>query len=300
MTLSVVECPSGFAFRPRKFSGRIMAQMAAKADVDDLSSIVASCCVEVVDPGPYALGEKDGLPNWKRVITGDLAVAFVRIRQLSIPASYDGDLFQWKIRCPNAECLDEVKDAKTGAVRMVRHELFWRVMLSELPVVPLSAEARDLVKRGNRSFLGKLLDDRRFTFKLPTDEDGSVIRKLVREHGIALQDVQAGRLNEALRPFAMAACVTSIEGVEAHALANEVLDLDPWSQADIQAQIGKSDGGFDTFKGRCDRDACATEFDLALPFSPQLLMSLSSTELRAKPKPSSEEPRGSSTTASPG
>lgn len=294
----LVPCPSGFAFKSRKLSGRIMAQLAAKPEVDDLSSIVAQCCVEVVDPGPYALGDKDGQPNWKRVISGDLAVAFVRIRALSIPPSHDGDLFQWRIRCPNPECVEERKDAQTGAVRSVRHEFFWRVMLSELPVVPLSAEARDLVKRGNDAFPGKLLDGRAFTFKLPSDEDGAAIRKLIRENGIALKDVQPERLNEALRPFAMAACVTSIEGVERHALAAEVLDLDPWSQADIQAQIAKVDGGFDSFKGRCDRDACAAEFDLALPFSPQLLLSLSSTELRKRP--SSEEPRGSFTTVSPG
>lgn len=287
--MSEIVCPSGFAFAPRKLSGRIMAQLAAKPDIDDLSSIVAGCCVEVVDAGPYALGDKDHLPNWKRVITGDLAYAFVRIRALSIPPSHDGELFQWRIKCANTGCVDE---------KGKRTEFFWRVQLCDLPVIPLSAEARDRVKRGNDSFPGKLLDGRGITFKLPTDEDGPVIRRLLRESGISPKDVQPDRLNEAIRPFAMAACVTSIEGLARDAVATEIIDLDPWSQTDIQRQLGEVDGGFDTFQGKCD--ACGTVFDLALPFSPQLLLSLSSTELRAKPKPSSEELRGSSTTASPG
>jgi hypothetical protein len=289
----IVECPSGFAFKARKLTGRIMAQIAAKAEVDDLSTIVSSCCVEVLDAGPYALGDKDGLPNWKRVISGDLSVAFIRLRAMSIPPSHDGEIFKWRVKCANTDCLDE---------KGKRTEFFWQVRLCELPIVKLTEHARALVKRGNDAFPGKLLDGRAFTFKLPSDEDGAVVRKLLRDSGIPLRGIAAEEAANVLAPFTVASVVTSIEGVPRDQVHTTVLDLDPWSQVDIREQVSKVDAGFDSFKGKCA--ACGLEFDLALPFSPQLLLSLSSTELKAAPKmepPASSEGLGaSSTTASPG
>lgn len=292
----LVECPSGFAFKPRKFTGLALAAISAKAEMDDLSTLIASCCVGVEDPGPYAIG-KDGQPNWKRVISGDLAVALVRIRAISIPPSHDGELFRWRIKCPNEECKEERVDPRTREVRRVRREFFWEVRLCDLPIIPLSDEARALVKAGNDAFPGTLLDGRAFTFKLPSDEDGPVVRKLLRENAIQLRDVDADAASQVLMPFFTAAAVTSIEGVPRDRVPTEVLDLDPWSQANIREQISARDGGFDRFKGRCD--ACDTEFDLALPIQPRLLLSLESTQRRAN-SGSSAGPGASSTTASPG
>lgn len=296
-----VECPSGLVFEARKISGRIFAKLASKAEIDDLSSIVESCCVRIVDPGPYALG-KDGKVNWRRVLTGDVAVAFLRLRAISLPASYDGEIFKWRVTCGNENCIDESVQSD-GTQRRARHEFFWQVRLCDLPLVKLSDGARDLVRRGNDSFPGKLLDGRAFTFKLPTDEDGPVVRQLLRESGISIRDTAVEHRTETLRPYLVAAATTSIEGVAADRVRSEVLDLDPWTILDMHRQIGEPDGGVDSFKGKCDQ--CGTEPDLAFPFSPQLLLSLSSSEPRAtketNPLPgSSEAPRASSTSASPG
>lgn len=292
--MTPVECPSGFVFEPRKITGRLFAQLASKSELDDLTSIVEKCCVRVIDPGPYALA-KDGTINWKRVLSGDVAIAFLRLRAISIPASHDGELFQWQVQCANRECLDENEK---------RTRFFWRVRLCDLPIIKLTDAARDIVRRGNDSFPGKLMDGRRFTFKLPTDEDAPVIRKLLRESGIALREVQANDINEVLRPYMVAAVVQTIEGVAAQDIHTEVVDLDPWTHADMQRQIGEVDAGIEPFKGKCP--ACSTEVDLALPYSPRLLLSLSSTELKTTEPPkkesgsSSEGPGASLISASPG
>lgn len=291
--MSLVECPSGFAFVARRFTGRTLAQLAAKADLGDLGSFVAQCCVTVEDPGPYAVG-KDGQPNWKLVIAGDLAVAFTRLRAISIPSSHDGESFKWKLRCAQADCRDEMGK---------RTEYFWHVQLCDLPVVKLTDEARAIVKAGNR-FPGKLLDGRAFTFKLPTDEDGAVVRKLLRDSGINLREIPEGSLGEVVKPFLVAARVLSVEGAHADCTRDEVVDLDPWSIADITKQIDGADCGFDSFKGKCP--ACGDEPDLSVPTTPQLLFSLESAERKTTkkeplPPPSSSVELGaSSTPASPG
>lgn len=291
MSANEIVCPSGFAFIGRKLTGRMFAALAAAAEVDELSSTVAACCVRVDDPGPYALGAKDGLPNWKTVITGDLATAFIRLRAISIPPSHDGEVFKWKLTCTTPTCLDE---------RGKPNEYFWTVRLDEVPVVQLTADARARVKAGN-VFPGKLLDGRAMTFKLPTDGDGAVIRQLLRDAHINLRNVASGDAATVIRPYTVASVVLSIDGVHADNVRDEVLDLDPWSQADIQRQVSEVDGGFDSFKGRCPH--CNAEPDLALPFIPRLLLSLESTELKAPPKAppaeSKQEPLTSSAAASP-
>ncbi len=297
--MTEVVCPSGFTFDARKLSGRIFAQLAAGDAIGDLSGLIKACCVRVVDPGPYALG-KDGEVNWKRVIAGDLALALVRLRAISIPPSHDGEVFKWKVTCPNESCVDE-SIASDGSEKRARHTLFWEVRLCDLPIIPLSDEARALVKAGNDSFPGKLLDGRRFTFKLPTDEDGAVIRKLLRDNGITAKANDAAQAREMLKPFITASVVTSIEGVPRDRVHQEVVDLDFWSIGDIQAQVGVADCGIDSFKGVCD--ACGTEFDIAVPLTPQLLLSLSSTvpKEEASPKRATPAELGSSSgSASPG
>lgn len=291
-----IVCPSGLTFRARKFGGRIFAQLAAKNDdIGTLGDIVEQCCVEITDPGPYAIG-KDGKINWRRVLAGDLAVAFVGIRSISLPATHDGDTFTWTLKCSNLDCRDD--DNK-------RFEYVWTVRVEDVPLEKLSAETRDLVKKGN-VFRGKLLDDRGFTYKLPTDEDAPVIRRLLAESGIDRTKLTGDNVVEVLRPFLVAARVLSVEGCSSVAAAREeILDGDMTTILDVEKQIVDRDGGFGAFQAKCP--SCGTERDLTLPTTPQLLLSSSTAALKsaaptakAKDPTSSVELGASSTPASPG
>lgn len=266
MSQNEIVCPSGFTFVARKFSGRVLAQLSAQENGDLVSGAVAQCCVEVLDPGPYALGDKDGRPNWKRVLTGDLSVAFARLRVLSIPASMgeDPETYLLKVTCGDEACVDP----ETGR----RTTFLWSVRLCEVPVVPLSSDDRALVQKGN-VFPGKLPDGRACTYKLPTEEDAPIMRKLMAENGMsmsALAKLPPGQLATVLTPFMVAARVLSLEGTSTvDAARGEVLDLDVWSLNDLAAEISAHDCGFDSFKAICER--CKGETEVRLPPLPQLL-----------------------------
>lgn len=270
MTLLVDNLPSGLVFEARKISGRMTAQLAARDGIAQLGDLEQQCCVKVVDPGPYALA-KDGTINWKRVCAGDLAVGFARIRTGSLPPTYDGQVFKHTIKCANVDCRDE-----DG----LRTEYVWTVRIADVPVVKLTAEARDLVKRGN-VFPGRLLDGRAFAYKLPTDEDGPVIRKLLAGSGISRGDLTQENAEAVILPFLVAARVLSVDGCSGvDAARDEILDADPLTIADVTKQINDRDGGFDTYQAKCPN--CGHEPTLALPTTPQLLLSLSHAVLKTE------------------
>ena len=281
--MTEILCPSGFTFRPRKFTGRILAQIAARDMRDSIVDVVDACCVEVVEPGPYALGQKDGRPNWKQLLESDSTVAFARLKVLSIPApkGHDPEEYDLHVTCDDPDCIDPDTGRRTTFV--------WTVRLCDVPVIPLPPESREIVRKGN-AFRDTLPDERGFTFKLPTAEDWGVIRRLLAENRINPAKLDQGNAATVLMPFIVAARVLSIEGLTStDAARSEILDLDPGSIGQVAERMTGRDGGFDEFKALCER--CGGETLVRLPPSPRLL---------ERPKKWASAPGPSSSSTSPG
>lgn len=94
-----IPCPSGAVFLFKEMGGEqiiaVAERVGANTSSETLTTVLAGCCTEILDPGPYpALEVGKGSPNWANLLYGDVITALLWLRVKSFPevgASYEYD-----------------------------------------------------------------------------------------------------------------------------------------------------------------------------------------------------------------
>jgi hypothetical protein len=98
---ALIECPSGLHFHARKLRGSEANLFTDRKLVRQgklIGKILGAVCEEIVDPGPYTIGQ-GGAPPWDQMLTGDRIVGLVQVRV----ATYKADM-TFKVQCDNEGC----------------------------------------------------------------------------------------------------------------------------------------------------------------------------------------------------
>jgi len=140
--------PSGLTANVRKIKGHVLASLAAEADADTsadggISTIVGGCWESTVEAGPYAfVTPGEGIPDWSRVLKGDLMFWLLRLRALSVrtPDSNPGPWGQGDAYCFPVKCQNCPK------------QYDWEVNLSSLPIKHLPEESAQRIRSGDGRF----------------------------------------------------------------------------------------------------------------------------------------------------
>lgn len=91
-----IHLPSGASIEATTFGGReiiaIAERVGANASGETLTTVMTSCHVGTLDPGPYPFLEAGvGKPNWAKFLWTDLLVALIRLRIASFPSLMPGE-----------------------------------------------------------------------------------------------------------------------------------------------------------------------------------------------------------------
>lgn len=91
-----IHLPSGAVIEANGFGGReiiaIAERVGANASGETLTTVMSSCHVGTLDPGPYPFLEAGpGKPSWQKMLWTDLLVAMVRLRIESFPSLLPGE-----------------------------------------------------------------------------------------------------------------------------------------------------------------------------------------------------------------
>lgn len=91
-----IPLPSGAVIEANGFGGReiiaIAERVGANASGETLTTVMTSCHVGTLDPGPYPFLEAGaGKPSWQKLLWTDLLVAMVRLRIESFPSLAAGE-----------------------------------------------------------------------------------------------------------------------------------------------------------------------------------------------------------------
>lgn len=228
----IITCPSGIQGRVRGMKVREERVLAdrklAKVGIQ-LEELLAACWEEVVEPGPYNLGEKP--VDWGSVLQGDRFFVLLHIRALTYGPDYG-----FSVSCRNC-----------------RARIEWEVDLTKLPVRQLSPESREAFMAGNR-FETTLPDaGRRAWFRLLTGDDE---RKLP-----ALQRAAPDRLLSSVLAYR----VLEVEGVEPKDKRTFLEDLTLRDADFLVDEFDRVDCGVDTtIEVECPE--CREVQDVDLPF----------------------------------
>jgi hypothetical protein len=227
----VIKCPSGFSARIRGLrvrEERILTDNKLAKSGGQLDELLASCCGEAVEAGPYAFAEK---PDWGAVLQGDRFFTLLNIRALTYGPNYG-----FSVSCRNC-----------------RTRIEWEVDLTKLPVRQLSAESRAAFIAGNH-FEATLPDaGKRVWFKLLTGEDE---RKLP-----ALQRAAPDRLLSAVLAYR----VIEVEGIDPKDKRGFFEDLTLRDADFLVDEFDRVDCGVDTtIEIECSE--CREVQDVDLPF----------------------------------
>lgn len=130
---ALIECPSGLSFHARKLRGSEAnlftdRQLVRKGKL--IGKILGSVCEDLVDPGPYSIGE-GGSPPWDQLLTGDRVAALVAVRV----ATYQPEM-EFTVQCDNENCRKRFK--------VDIH------LVEDLVVKPLSDGDREAFMAGNK------------------------------------------------------------------------------------------------------------------------------------------------------
>jgi hypothetical protein len=234
MSTNIV-CPSGLSGEIRGLKGKegkLLADRAAARAGSTFEKILSGCWLSTTDPGIYELPES-GVLDWSKVLVGDRFYALLRMRGLTF-----GDDYAFSVQCQSAGC---------------RERFEWTLNLSELPVQPLSDEAKAAFKDGNRFETTLPRDGRKVWFRLMTGAEE------VRAAGV----LKAGR--EGMLLTALALRIVEIDGV---ADTEKRKFLDEMEMADAAAlldQFDAADGGVETsIEVECP--SCLGVQEVQLPF----------------------------------
>ena len=232
---SDIVCPSGLAGDIRGLKGKegkLLADRAAARAGSTFEKILSGCWLSTTDPGLYDVPEGAAL-DWSKVLVADRFYALLQIRALTF-----GDDYAFAVQCQSPGC---------------RERFEWTLNLKDLPVRPLSPEAKAAFKAGNRFETKLPRDGRKVWFRLMTGADE------VR----AAAALKPGRGDMLITALALR--IVEIEGV---ADGEKRKFLDEMEMADAAAlldQFDEADGGVETaIEVECP--ACAGVQEVQLPF----------------------------------
>lgn len=246
MAQETIVMPSGFAGVVRGLKAKEMSSLAdgkatLKAGGHPLDPVYAGCWLETTDVGPYAgYGVEIGKPvNWSHILMCDRFWAFLRIR-----ACTWGDGYEFKVRCPNTDC--------------VRHKkaFVWDIPLSKLEFKKLPDASIAKVKAKDLIFPFQL-GGTNATFKLLQGKDEAGIGKI--------EDDTPG--DKKLLAQAASRLVT-VEGVKPDELIEWIGNLDWPDLVAMSKAFDDVDGGVET-RTQIACPECETEWSSDVPFDVQ-------------------------------
>jgi hypothetical protein len=244
--MTTIHFPSGLVADLRKIKGSEMAALAEQADgggrADPFSTLLSSCWLQTIDPGPYAFVlPGDAKPEMRRLLKGDLLYGFVALRRISLP---EGDTYDFDAQCERC-----------------RARIPWSVDLREIPVRVLSKESVERV-RGGRVFLTSVDDDDgarevRFNLQFLAQEDEMT------------RFMKSQKRTKATLLDTLASQIVAIDGVgpDFRARYRYLNDLSMGALLTLQQAFEEADCGLDTaIDVRCVNSDCRWEQSIALPF----------------------------------
>lgn len=245
---STIICPSGLSGEIRGLKGKegkLLADRTAARAGSTFEKLLSGCWLETHEPGVYELPEGTPL-DWAKVLVADRFYTLLQIRSLTF-----GDEYAFSVQCKHAAC---------------RERFEWELSLKDLPVRPLSEDARAAFKAGNRFETKLPRDGRRVWFRLMTGAD----------EARAAAALKAGR--DGMLLTAIALRIVEIEGV---ADKERRAFLDEMEMADATALLDRfeeADGGVETtIEVECPH--CFGVQEVELPFERGFFLP------RAKEKP---------------
>ena len=235
-----ITCPSGLlSGEIRGLQGKnlsILDDRQAQKSGMFLDKILKHCWVSTTDAGPYDL-DKDGAPNWQKVLTGDRFYALLRIRCLM-----RGPMFSFPTDC------NRTPECKPFDVNLD--------LLEDLDVRKLTEPDREAFISGNR-LETQLPDGTRFWFRLPTGEI----------------ETKAAALGRQARNLIPAICmrIIEIEGVPENGIRSYFEEGDLNLPFDAIAAMDEHDCGVETqFGAVCPQ--CGGVKDMEIPFGQNFLV----------------------------
>lgn len=99
----------------------ILASTKGKRAEEALNQVLAACCVEITDPGPYEnLGTR---PNWMNMLQGD---RFATMFELRMVTHDEGHLYEFRSQCPYCRSLNtaEANLREEFSVQSISDEMF--------------------------------------------------------------------------------------------------------------------------------------------------------------------------------
>ena len=262
--------PSTMVGDIKKLSGREIAQVAEQVDGAGASdggfaSILGGCWVATLDRGPYPahvfgaeatpIGKparrkgsphreqlvevKGDVPDWSRVLKGDLVAGLIFLAQISIT---DGDDYPFDVPC--GSCGKPIQ---------------WEVKLSDLPVKVLPEASIKKIRAGDPFEV--LVAGKKVMFDLQTAAAEEPVARLMKQQGR-----KVGTIVDVL-----AAQVRSVEGVGADLKARWawLSDLSLGELQDLQYAMAEVDCGVETsLDVECGK--CGYEQEANLPLDRRL------------------------------
>ena len=234
MSTSII-CPSGLSGEIRGLKGKegkLLADRVAARSGSTFEKILSGCWLSTTDPGIYDVPEGTSL-DWSKVLVADRFYALLQIRALTF-----GDDYTFGVQCQSAGC---------------RERFEWTLNLKDLPVRPLTTEAKEAFRDGNRFETKLPRDGRKVWFRLMTGADE--IR--------AASALKAGR--DGMLLTALGLRIVEIASVPENDKRKFLDEMEMADAAALLDQFDEADGGVETtIEVECP--ACAGVQEVQLPF----------------------------------
>lgn len=234
-----ITCPSTFTFSARKFKGQEANLFMDRKLVREgglIGAILKAVCLDVVDPGPYALGH-DGRPAWEGMLSGDRLIALIDARV----GTY-GPGMEFKVQCESHGCrrvwIEDV-DLTTDFERK-----------------PLSTESFTTFKNGDlftTTFMDNDGAERLLKFHLMTGKDEAALMRVAKNNkGSQATASLLQRIDE-------------IDGVHRNDMLRFLNDLDLDLTSDLIERLDDHDCGIKTeIESECPECGNAQEITVPL------------------------------------
>lgn len=227
-----------------------------------LHSVLDSCFVKVVDPGPYTLrqGEK---PNWGVMAQQDVTAVLIHVRRLGL-----GDAASFDMACQNFMCGETIE---------------WDLDLGVLPYRPMAAAAVESIRSGMP-----------IEFKFPMEGVSCKWHVMTGQDAIAVALPLRGEGKREVFLNTMVQVVDEIEGMAANDKRRWLQDLGVGDHNAFQMEVNELEGGHDSdFEIKCQE--CGNEQTVSLPMSSDFFSGETPRKQRARHS-SKKSPGSSSAT----
>ncbi|HET9621806.1 MAG TPA: hypothetical protein VFP84_10585 [Kofleriaceae bacterium] len=233
--MTTIVCPSGLTGTIRGLKGKegkLLSDRNAARGGAMFDELLTNCWLSTVDPGVYHVPDTGAL-DWSKVLVADRFYALLQIRAITF-----GNEYAFAVQCASHGC---------------RHRFEWQLDLTQLPVTPLSEDARATFRAGNRFETRLPRDGRRVWFRLLTGAD----------EARAANVLKTGR--DGMLMTALAMRIIEIEDVGDSDKRRFLDDIEMADATALLDQFDEADGGVETgLEVECP--ACLAVQDVQLPF----------------------------------